>query len=82
MRYRDILSYNQTYSELCAVLTINSAILRTQAHLEPETSLKACRTCKMIRHVQSPGIARREGDGGGFPALFENKKVSIFGFKI
>ena len=33
-------------------------IFGTLAHLEPETSSKACPTCKIIRQIQSPGIVR------------------------
>ena len=36
----------------------NSAILRIVAYLEPESSSKACWTCKMIMHIQSHGIVR------------------------
>ena len=28
------------------------------AYLEPKASSKACRTCKMIMHIQSPNIVK------------------------
>ena len=36
----------------------NRAIFRTLAYLEPKASAKVCLTCKMIAHIQSPGIVR------------------------
>ena len=33
----------------------NRVIFRILAYLEPEGSSKACRTCKMILHIQIPG---------------------------
>ena len=33
-----------------------TAIFKTSAHLEPQTSSKACQTYKMVRHIQSPDI--------------------------
>ena len=35
-----------------------TAIFKTLAHLEPQASSKACQTCKMVRHIQSPDIVR------------------------
>ena len=31
---------------------------RTLVSLEPKVSIKACRTCKIIMHIQSPGIIK------------------------
>ena len=36
----------------------NRTIFKTLAYLEREASAKPCRTWKMIRHIQSPGILR------------------------
>ena len=57
--YQGILSHFQAYSEFCVNLSIyNCSIFWTYAHLESETSSKTCRTCKMIRHIQNPGIIK------------------------
>ena len=66
--YGGVWSHNQKYSELFGYSEIfgnirnpciyNRAIFRTLAYLEPKASSKACRTCKMIMHIQSPGIVR------------------------
>ena len=36
----------------------NRAIFRTLAYVKLDASSKACRTCKMIMHLQSPTIVR------------------------
>ena len=40
----------------CVTLEYMTAIFKTLAHLEPQASSKACQTCKMVRHIQSPDI--------------------------
>ena len=45
----------RTLHNLCVY---NHAIFRTLADLEPDPSSKGCETCKMIRHVQCPGIVK------------------------
>ena len=50
---------NQIYLEFCIILAYTTVpCSETLAYLEMEVSSKACRTCKMIMHIQSPGIAR------------------------
>ena len=39
--------------------TYKRAIFRTPIYLEPEASSKACRTCKMIIHIQGPSISEQ-----------------------
>ena len=51
--YWGILSHIQKYLELNVTLGF-----ATVPYSELETSSKACRTCKMTRHIQSPGITR------------------------
>ena len=57
-----LLGYIEPYSDrfrtLCKPCIYTCAILRTQAHLKPEVSSKVCKTCKMIRHIRSPGTVR------------------------
>ena len=36
-----------------------SCIFKTLAYLETETSSKACQTCRMTKHIESPGIAEQ-----------------------
>ena len=43
---------------LCNPYIYKCGILKTLTHLEPKASAKACWTCKMTRHIQSPGIVR------------------------
>ena len=47
------MSHIETYSELCATLAYT-----TEPYSEPELSSKVWLTCKMIRHIQRPGIVR------------------------
>ena len=50
---------NQIYLEFCIILAYTTvSCSETLAYLETEVSSKACRTCKMIMHIQSPRIAR------------------------
>ena len=49
---------SERFRTLCKPCIYNCAILRTQAHLKPEVSSKVCKTCKMIRHIRSPGTVR------------------------
>ena len=58
--------HTHTYTYLCIY---NRAIFRTQAHLEPKTSSKARRTCKMIRHVHNAGIIN---------TVYSSKRENIF----
>ena len=57
-----LLRHNAPYSDifrnLCKLCLYNRGIFRTLAYSEPKTSSKACRTFKMIRHIQSPGIVK------------------------
>ena len=55
---RHIEPYSFTVRTLCNPCIYNRAIFRTLVHLEPQTSSKACRTRKMIRHMQNLGIIR------------------------
>ena len=57
----------KTYSgiiEACEAITLlkpciyNCDMFRILAYLEAEASSKACQTCKMNMHIQSPGIVR------------------------
>ena len=43
---------------LCNACIYNSAILKNLTYFKPWASSKACETCKMIRHIQSPDIVR------------------------
>ena len=73
--YCSILSYVQTYSDICVIhkynhYKYNHYIFRTLAYsnLEPETSSNTCQTCQMIKHIQSPpGIVRTV-----FSSIFKN----------
>ena len=67
--YWGILSHIQAYSgiteaywailkTLCNTCIYNRAIFRTLTRLEPKASSKSCRTCKVIKHIQSPGIVK------------------------
>ena len=47
------MSHIETYSEHCATLAYT-----TEPYSEPELSSKVWLTCKMIRHIQRPGIVR------------------------
>ena len=54
-----LLKHTEPYSDIVRIYSPcikNSAIFRTLAHLDSEASLKTCQTCKMIRHIQGPGI--------------------------
>ena len=55
--YWGILCHIKTYSEIRVTL-YNRDIFNTLAYLELEASSKVCQKCKMIRHLQSPGIVR------------------------
>ena len=58
-QYSSIIGvYSERFRTLCKPCIYNCAILRTQAHLKPEVSSKVCKTCKMIRHIRSPGTVR------------------------
>ena len=52
--YWGVSTRSQTHSELCVTFIYSRAIFRTMACLEPETSSKTYRTCKMVMHIQSP----------------------------
>ena len=53
---RHIEPYSDIFRTLCKPCIYNRAIFRTLAYSELKASSKACRTFKMIRHIQSPGI--------------------------
>ena len=57
--YSDVIEpYSDIFRTLCNPCIYNRPIFRTLSHVEPEVSSKVCRTCKMIRLIQSPGIVR------------------------
>ena len=64
--YWGILCHFQKYSGLCVTLAY-----ATMAYLESEASSKACSTCKMIRHIWSPGIVR---------TIYSNIFKDIYGY--
>ena len=43
----------------CNPCICDYAIFKTLAYLETETSSKACQTCRMIKHIESPGIVEQ-----------------------
>ena len=57
-----LLRHTEPYSDIFRILwspcIYNCAIFRTLTYLKPKASSKACPTCKMFRHTQSPGIIR------------------------
>ena len=57
-----LLTHREPLSDIFGTLPnfcmYNRAIFRTLSYLEPKTSSKACRTCKTIMYIQSPGIVR------------------------
>ena len=53
-----IQSYSDIFKTLRNPCIYNCAIFRTLAYLELKTYSKTCHTCKMIRHIQTPGIVR------------------------
>ena len=55
----------------------NRAICRTLVYLKPETSLKSCRTCKMIMYIWSPGIVRTVYSNI-FKDIFEYSGILMF----
>ena len=55
---RQIKRYSGIFRPLCNTSRYNHAIFKTLTHLEPEASSKACRTCKMMRHIHSLGKVR------------------------
>ena len=55
---RHIESYSEIFKTLCNPCICNHAIFKTLTHLEPGASSSVCGICKMIRHVQCPGIIR------------------------
>ena len=50
--YWGIWSSNKTYLALWVILVYTN--VPTMSYLEAEASSKACQTCKMIMHIQSP----------------------------
>ena len=52
---RDIEPLSNTFKTLCNTCTYSCTIFRTLTHLELEASSKACRICKITRHIQSSG---------------------------
>ena len=50
--------HSDIFRTMCNPCMYNCAIFKTLADLEPETSSKVCKTCQMIRHIQSPGMVR------------------------
>ena len=50
--------YSDIQRTLCNPSIYSHAIFRNLAYLKREVSPKACWTCKMIRHIQSPSIVR------------------------
>ena len=50
--------YWEIFGTLCNSCIYNHTIFRTLVYLEPETSSKACRICKVIMHIQGPSIIR------------------------
>ena len=55
---RHIEVFPDIFGTLCNSCTCSCGIFRTLAHLDPEAFSKACQTCKVIRHIDSPGIGR------------------------
>ena len=53
-----VKKYWAIFRTLCNPCIYNRVIFRIMSHLEHETSSKAFRTCKMTKHIQSPGIVR------------------------
>ena len=59
LRYIEVyLGITEAYGAIVRNIRNNRAIFRTLAYLEAEASSKVCRTCKMMMHIQSPGIVR------------------------
>ena len=59
LRYIEVyLGIIEAYGAIVRNIRNNLSIFRTLAYLEAEASSKACRTCKMMMHIQSPGIVR------------------------
>ena len=60
--YWGILSHIQAYSGITetywAIFKTLCNIFRTLTRLEPKASSKSCRTCKVIKHIQSPSIVK------------------------
>ena len=52
--------YSDIFRTLCNLCIYNRIIFRTLAYLEAQPSLKAYQTCKMISHIQNPGMVRIE----------------------
>ena len=51
------ISYNNNDNNNNVSITIYR-IFRTLAHLMPESYLKPCQICKMMRHIENPGRVR------------------------
>ena len=51
-------SYSDIFRTLCNPYIYNRDIFRTLVLLEPDVSSQPCGRCKMIRHIESPGIVR------------------------
>ena len=58
INWRHIDTNSDIFRTLHNLCIYNHAIFRTLADLEPDPSSKACETCKMIRHIQCPGIVK------------------------
>ena len=56
---RHVKQYSDIFRTLYNPCIYSRPIFRTAAHLEPEASSKSSRTCKMIRHIQSPSLVKR-----------------------
>ena len=60
--YLGIIEDTEPYSDIFKTIRksciYSHFIFRTLTHLESEASSRACRTCKITRHIQSPNIYR------------------------
>ena len=54
--YLAIFRHIQNYVNPCIY---NFGLLKTLLHLEPKAATKACWTCEMIRHIQSPRLSEQ-----------------------
>ena len=58
---KTIIKQNKVWTQTNDQFKRQSAIYTTfwtLAYLEPKVSTEACQTCKMIMHIQSPGIIK------------------------
>ena len=69
--HEDILRHIQ--ATLCNLCFCNRAIFRTLAYLEPVASSSNCQICKIIRHIQSPGIIRTV-----YSSIFKDIEIYVY----